>query len=221
MPDTPFEPEELARYAEVTLGRCLDLRPGELVLLTYDPEHRPFAVALAEAAFRRGLQVDRFVNDPLVERAELDLADEALLGRLPPWRVARALARTEGGAAAVLVDGEGEPDARVTWRKSASSADTTAAPLPRPQRPGGGRDPGDRRRPDRWPGDQGRVSRAGEGRALVGSASRQARESLRGWPDPLHCSARTDSNIRSGAGDEGSRAGGTYSAVEVRYRPAG
>jgi hypothetical protein len=37
----------------------------------------------------------------------------------------------------------------------------------------------------------------------------------------LRCSARTDSNIRSGAGDGGSRAGGTYSAVEVRYRLAG
>jgi hypothetical protein len=45
---------------------------------------------------------------------------------------------------------------------------------------------------------------------------------MKGPPNAsLHCSARTDSNIRSGAGDGRSRAGGKYSAVEVRYRLAG
>jgi leucyl aminopeptidase (aminopeptidase T) len=55
---TPFTRAELARYAEVALDRCLDLRPGELLLLGYQPEHRPLAVAVARAAFERGLSVD-------------------------------------------------------------------------------------------------------------------------------------------------------------------
>jgi aminopeptidase len=108
---SPFTPDELARYAEVAIGHCLDLRPGELVVLNHEPEHRPLAVALAQAAFRRGLRVDAQVQDPLLVRAELDLADEAVLGAVAPWRLARSLARTEGDAAAVLVDGEGDPNA--------------------------------------------------------------------------------------------------------------
>jgi len=45
---------------------------------------------------------------------------------------------------------------------------------------------------------------------------------MKGPPDAnLHCSARTDSSIRLERGDGGSRAGGKYSAVEVRYRLAG
>jgi aminopeptidase len=111
MIDGPFTPDELTRYAELAIGRCLDLRPGEVVLLNYQAEHRPLAIALAQAAFRRGLQVDQHVSDPLFDRAELDLAADAVLGALTPWRRARTLARTEGHAAALFIDGEAEPNA--------------------------------------------------------------------------------------------------------------
>jgi aminopeptidase len=50
------------------------------------------------------------MNDPLVERAEIELAAESVLGALPPWRRARALARTQGGAAAVWIDGQSDPE---------------------------------------------------------------------------------------------------------------
>jgi aminopeptidase len=107
----PFTPDELARYAEVALARCLDLRPGELLLLRYEHEHRPLAVALAEAAYRRGLRVDTHVTDPMILRAELTLAGDAALGALTPWARDRAAARTETGTALILIDGQGEPDA--------------------------------------------------------------------------------------------------------------
>jgi aminopeptidase len=111
MSDTPFTPDELAHYADVAIDHCLDLRAGELLVLIYEHEHRPLAVALARAAYRRGLRVDSNVNDPLFLRAELDEADEAALGVITPWRMARMLARTEGSAAALFIDGDADPDA--------------------------------------------------------------------------------------------------------------
>lgn len=107
---TPFTADELTRFAEVALG-CLDLRPGELVQVNCEHEHRPLVVALAEAAYRRGLRVDPSVTDPLVRRAELTLAGEAVLGAMPPWAVARSLGRTEPGTALIHVDGQGVSDA--------------------------------------------------------------------------------------------------------------
>ena len=111
MLDTPFTQEELDRYAGVALDRCLDMRPGELLLLNYQHEHRPLAAAVARAAYRRGLRVDPTVHDPQIQRAEIDLADDAVLGSITPWRRARFLARTEGGAAVLVITGEEDPDA--------------------------------------------------------------------------------------------------------------
>ncbi len=111
MLDSPFTSAELARYAEVAIDRCFDLRPGELLLLNHEPEHRPLAVALAEAGFRRGLQVDAQVGDPLLQRAEIEHASEEVLGRLAPWRRARYLARTENGSALINISGQSEPEA--------------------------------------------------------------------------------------------------------------
>jgi aminopeptidase len=111
MLSSPFTPEELARYAEVAIDRCLDLRPGELLVILYEHEHRPLALAIAEAGFRRGLRVDAHVVDPLFTRAELDLASDAALGAVPPWRLAITLARTQPDAALVVVDGQADPDA--------------------------------------------------------------------------------------------------------------
>lgn len=107
---TPFTADELTRFAEVALG-CLDLRAGELLQINCEHEHRPLVVALAEAAYRRGLRVDPWVTDPLVRRAELMLADERVLGAMAPWAVARSLGRTEPGTALIHVDGQGVPDA--------------------------------------------------------------------------------------------------------------
>src|SRR5215471_2684769 len=111
MSETPFTPDELARYAAVAIDGCLDLRRGELLVLIYEPEHRPLARALAEAAYRRGLRVDANMSDALMLRAELLHADESVLGDVTPWRKARMLARTEGDAAALFIDGDEDPDA--------------------------------------------------------------------------------------------------------------
>jgi aminopeptidase len=111
MLQSPFTPDELERYASIAIDRCFDLRPGELLLVNYEPEHRPLAVALAEAAYRRGLSVDSMVTDLLLQRAEVDNASDEMLGRMTPWRRARFIARTEPGIALISVDGQSDPDA--------------------------------------------------------------------------------------------------------------
>src|SRR5215467_4391495 len=111
MLQSPFTPDELERYASIAIDRCFDLRPGELLLVNYEPEHRPLAVALAEAAYRRGLSVDSMVTDLLLQRAEVDNASQEMLGRMTPWRRDRFIARTEPGTALISVDGQSDPDA--------------------------------------------------------------------------------------------------------------
>src|SRR5215469_2948250 len=111
MLQSPFTPDELERYASIAIDRCFDLRPGELILVNYEPEHRPLAVALAEAAYRRGLSVDSMVTDLLLQRAEVDNATPEMLGRMTPWRRERFIARTEPGTALISVDGQSDPDA--------------------------------------------------------------------------------------------------------------
>jgi aminopeptidase len=103
---SPFTPDELLRYARVTVGRCLDLRAGETVLISYEPEHRPFAVAAARAAYERGFHVATTVRDPLIQRAELELASPEVLGHLLPWERETLLERTRDGSALLHVIGE-------------------------------------------------------------------------------------------------------------------
>lgn len=107
--ESPFTAEELARYARVTVARCFDLRAGENVLISYEPEHRPFAVAAARAAFERGLEVATIVRDPLIELAEMELASEQALGAVQPWQRGQILHRTEEGSALLYVIGESAP----------------------------------------------------------------------------------------------------------------
>jgi aminopeptidase len=93
------------------VGRCLDLRAGELLLIEYEPEHRELAVAIAAAAYGRGLRVNTRLRDPLFQRAELEHATEAVLGLVEPWDREWWLARTGQGAALVCIKGDGTPDA--------------------------------------------------------------------------------------------------------------
>lgn len=106
---SPFTTEELTRYGEIAVGTCLDLRRGDRILISYEHEHRPLALSMAEAAFRRGLIVDTHVQDPLIRRAELELARDETLGALAPWAHGRVLARTEEDSVGIFVSGESVP----------------------------------------------------------------------------------------------------------------
>ncbi|MBO0704912.1 MAG: aminopeptidase [Candidatus Dormibacteraeota bacterium] len=106
---SPFTAGELSRYAEAIIG-CLDVRVGDLLVLTYEMEHQPLAVAIAETAYRQGLRVDGMVRDLRLTRAEIDHASDAVLGSVERWTRDRALARTEPGTVLVQLTGETDPD---------------------------------------------------------------------------------------------------------------
>ena len=67
-----LRPEELARYADAVVKVGLSLGRGDDLLVTCQPAHREFAVALVEAGYRVGARnVDVEYNDPLVRAAYL------------------------------------------------------------------------------------------------------------------------------------------------------
>jgi aminopeptidase len=103
---------ELDRYAEAILGGCVLLRPGDLLLIDGEPAHRPLAVALATAAFRRGASnVEVSYSDPLVRRARAEHAHElASLGRLEPWQIARYRGAIGPDRIVVRIIGDEIPD---------------------------------------------------------------------------------------------------------------
>lgn len=105
----PFTPEELHSYAHAAVHRCLDLAEGDLLLIDYEPEHRPLVVALHEAAYRAGLRVSAALCDPLLLQAELQFASDDAIGRLEAWQRERLLARTGEGAAQIVIRGEEMP----------------------------------------------------------------------------------------------------------------
>src|ERR687887_227943 len=107
--ESPFTADELTRYADAIIG-CLDVRVGDLLVLTYELEHQPLAVAIAETAYRQGLRVDGQVRDLRLTRAEIDHASDAVLGAVERWTRDRALARTEPGTVLVQLTGETDPD---------------------------------------------------------------------------------------------------------------
>lgn len=107
--DTPFTKQELETYARVAIDYCLDLKGGDLLLIDYEPEHRPLVVALHEIAYGAGLRVSASLSDPLFLQAELEHASNATIGRVETWDRDRSLARTEEGAAQITLRGEEMP----------------------------------------------------------------------------------------------------------------
>jgi aminopeptidase len=104
-------PAELARYARAILVDCLQLRSGDLLFLDAEPAHAELVVALAEAAFALGADVDVQYTDALVGRARLEHAPDQLLGRTTPWEERRARAMLDERAALLVIGSAEHPDA--------------------------------------------------------------------------------------------------------------
>jgi Leucyl aminopeptidase (aminopeptidase T) len=88
-----LRPEELARYADAVVKVGLSLGRGDDLLVTCQPAHREFAVALVEAGYRVGARnVDVEYSDPLVRAAYLRTASDKSIGYVAPWRATRVRA---------------------------------------------------------------------------------------------------------------------------------
>ena len=111
MTDQTLPPDELARYTDAIVDSCLHLGRGDLFVIRSAPEHRELAVALADAAYRRGVShVESFVLDPRLQASRVRHAtDENALGQTAPWH---PMARPELRApttASVRIDGVQDP----------------------------------------------------------------------------------------------------------------
>jgi aminopeptidase len=111
--EAPFAtPEQVERYAEATVRSALAMREGELVVIAAHPGHRPFVLALAEAAYRAGARhVEAAYDDPLVRAARIRHAADEHLGPVLPWDRRRRRAQLQPDTGLIFVDGEVEPDA--------------------------------------------------------------------------------------------------------------
>ena len=118
-----LRPEELARYADAVVKVGIALGSGDDLLVTCQPAHREFAVAVVEAGYRAGARsVDVEYADPLVRAAYLRSAPDKAIGHVTRWRAARLRATVKPETATLWVAGEGEPGAlndvpgkRVAW----------------------------------------------------------------------------------------------------------
>jgi aminopeptidase len=107
-----LRPEELARYADAVIKVGISLGRGDDLLVTCQPAHREFAVALVEAGYRMGARnVDIEYNDPLVRAAYLRTAPDKSIGYVTPWRAARVRASVKPETATLWIAGESEPGA--------------------------------------------------------------------------------------------------------------
>src|SRR5438270_649978 len=103
-------PDELARYADAVVKVGLAIGRGDDLIVTCQPAHREFAVAVVEAAYRakaRSVEVDYV--DPYVRRAYLANAPDKSIGYLTPWKASRLRATAKPETATLLIAGESEP----------------------------------------------------------------------------------------------------------------
>jgi aminopeptidase len=107
-----LKPDELARYADAVVKVGLSLGRGDYLLVTCQPAHREFAVALVEAGYRAGAcNVDVDYADPLVRAAYLRSASDKSVGHVAPWRASRVRAQIKPESATLFIAGESEPGA--------------------------------------------------------------------------------------------------------------
>jgi aminopeptidase len=120
--------EELARYADVVVKVGIALGRGDDLLVTCQPAHREFAVALVEAGFRaRARTVDVEYTDPLVRAAYLRSAPDRAVGYVTPWRATRVRATVKPETATLFIAGESEPGALNDIPGKRLAADVTRA----------------------------------------------------------------------------------------------
>jgi aminopeptidase len=101
--------DEVTRYADTILTNALAVGEGDLLLIDTEHVNRELAVALAEAAYARGADVDVALSDPWLHHAALAGAREETLGVLTPWRKRRMAAASSTSAAYLWISTEEAP----------------------------------------------------------------------------------------------------------------
>ncbi len=100
----------LARYADVIVGSCLNVREDDLIAIHGEPAHRDLVVALTAAAYARGARyVDAMFVEPRLRRARVDHAPAATLDFQPPWAETRMRQVVRAHGASISINGPSAP----------------------------------------------------------------------------------------------------------------
>ena len=100
----------IERLAELTVGFGANVQPGQVVLITGEPEQLELIRAIADEAYRAGANfVDVSLFDPYVKRSRLLHAPEDTLEWVPPWYGARQRGVGELRGARIAVAGNTAP----------------------------------------------------------------------------------------------------------------
>lgn len=98
--------------AELAVTVGANVQPGQIVVVSAEPDHLPLAREIARAAYDRGARfVDVSVFDPLLKRVRVQHAEPETLAFVPPWLPSAVLAQGEAGAATVRITGPTRPGA--------------------------------------------------------------------------------------------------------------
>jgi aminopeptidase len=98
--------------ARLTVDYAANVQPGQVVLITTEPDKQKLARAVALAAYERGaLFVDLAVSDPQLKRARALHADPETLGYVAPWLKSRTLALGELHGVRISLTGPSDPHA--------------------------------------------------------------------------------------------------------------
>jgi aminopeptidase len=109
---SPTQADLLQRLARLTVHFAANVQPGQVVMISTEPDKQELARAVALAAYERGaLFVDLAVSDPQLKRARALHADPDTLGYVAPWLKSRVLTLGELHAARISLTGPSDPHA--------------------------------------------------------------------------------------------------------------
>lgn len=107
---TTLPPASRRAYADAIVQQCLDMRPGESLLIDCELGHREIAVSLAESAYAHGVvRVDVHYTDRRLQRARLSDGSAEATGAVASWAQARLRSTLDGNAAVLHIVGDTEP----------------------------------------------------------------------------------------------------------------
>jgi aminopeptidase len=106
-----LSPEDVERYARAIVFDALRTKSGDTLFVECEPVHRELVAALAAVCYRDGIDIDVEYTEPLVLRARLLYAPDALLGKATLWSRNRKRASIGADAAYLWIASQSDPDA--------------------------------------------------------------------------------------------------------------
>ena len=99
-----MDEQTLQRYADVIVEAGANVRAGQVVAVSAEPEARALLLACVRSAYRMGAKfVDAVYFDPLAKRIRLEEAAEETLEFVPPWYAQRLLGLGAAHAARIVI----------------------------------------------------------------------------------------------------------------------